>query len=41
VISPELADELREELASCSSQVVLVNRVWLARAWRGRGVGRQ
>jgi hypothetical protein len=38
--SPELAGELREELASCSSQVVLVDRVWLAPAWRGHGAGR-
>ena len=38
--SPELAGELQEELASYSSQVVLVDRVWLAPAWRGHGVGR-
>jgi hypothetical protein len=30
--SPELAAELQEELASYSSQVVLVDRVWLAPA---------
>jgi hypothetical protein len=33
--SPELAAELQEELAAYSSQVVLVDRVWLAPAWRG------
>jgi hypothetical protein len=38
--SPELAGELQEELASYSSQVVLVDRVWLASAWRGHSVGR-
>jgi GNAT superfamily N-acetyltransferase len=38
--SPELAGELQDELASYSSQVVLVDRVWLAPAWRGHGAGR-
>ena len=38
--SPELAAELQEELAAYNSQVVLVDRVWLAPAWRGHGVGR-
>ena len=37
---PELAGELQEELASYTSQVMLVDRVWLAPAWRGHGVGR-
>jgi GNAT superfamily N-acetyltransferase len=38
--SPELAAELQEELAAYSSQVVLVDRAWLAPAWRGHGIGR-
>jgi GNAT superfamily N-acetyltransferase len=34
-----LAAELQEELASYSSQVVLVDRVWMAPEWRGHGIG--
>jgi hypothetical protein len=37
--SPELAGEPQEELATYSSQVVLVDRSWLAPAWRGHGAG--
>lgn len=39
--NPELVQELQERLASFGSQVVLVDRVRLAPAWRGHGgVGR-
>jgi hypothetical protein len=39
--NPELVEELQEELASFGPAVVLLDRVWLAPAWRGHGgVGR-